>query len=78
MADSGSDEKRGDRCHTGPPRKQRARPGTSRQPPDVCDDRDYEGFAGRLYVEEPKPEPVVDEQQKEWMLRISDATEWIT
>lgn len=31
-ADSGSDEKRGDRCHTGPPRKQRARPGASGQP----------------------------------------------
>ena len=27
-------------------------PGTSRQPPDVCDDRDYEGFAGRLYVDD--------------------------
>jgi competence ComEA-like helix-hairpin-helix protein len=38
----------------------------------------YEKIAGRLYVEEPKPEPAVDEQQKEWMLRISDATEWIT
>lgn len=27
-------------------------PGTSRQPPDVFDARDYEGFAGRLYVDE--------------------------
>ena len=38
----------------------------------------YEKICNRLYVEEPKPEPVVDEQQQEWMLRISDATEWIT
>lgn len=38
----------------------------------------YEKIAGRLYVEEPKQEPAVDEQQREWMLRISDATEWIT
>jgi competence protein ComEA len=37
----------------------------------------YEKVCDMLYVEEPKPEPVVDEQQREWMLRISDATEWI-
>lgn len=37
----------------------------------------YEKVCLMLYVEEPK-EPVVDEQQREWMLRISDATEWIT
>lgn len=40
--------------------------------------RTYEKVCNLLYVEDPKPEPVVDEQQKEWMLRISDATEWIT
>ena len=38
----------------------------------------YEKICGRLYVEEPKSEPVMDEQQQEWMLRISDATEWVT
>jgi hypothetical protein len=40
----------------------------------------YEKVCNLLYVEEQKKpeEPVVDEQQREWMLRISDATEWIT
>ena len=38
----------------------------------------YEKVCRKLYVEEPKPEPLVDEQQREWMLRISDATAWIS
>lgn len=39
----------------------------------------YEKVCNLLYVEEQKQEPkvVVDERQREWMLRISDATEWI-
>lgn len=40
----------------------------------------YEKVCNLLYVEEQPKEPqkpVVDEQQREWMLRISDATEWI-
>lgn len=38
----------------------------------------YENLCKRLYVVEPEPVVVVDEQQREWMLRISDATEWMT
>jgi competence ComEA-like helix-hairpin-helix protein len=38
----------------------------------------YEKLCGWLYVEKPKEKPLVDEQQREWMLRISDATEWMT
>ena len=39
----------------------------------------YEKVRGRLYVEGQKGNsPVMDEQQRKWMLRISDATEWIT
>jgi competence ComEA-like helix-hairpin-helix protein len=39
----------------------------------------YEKIADLLYVEEQPevPVPVLDEQQREWMLRISDATEWM-
>jgi competence ComEA-like helix-hairpin-helix protein len=42
-------------------------------------DKTYEKVCGRLYVDEPKQPkvPVVDEQKQEWMLRITDATEWI-
>lgn len=40
----------------------------------------YQKVCNSLYVEQP-PEndsPAFDEQQREWMLRISDATEWIS
>lgn len=40
-------------------------------------EKTYEKVRGRLYVEGAKS-PVVDEQQRAWMLRITDATEWIT
>lgn len=39
----------------------------------------YEKVRDRLFVVGvKKEEPLVDEQQREWMLRISDATEWMT
>lgn len=42
-------------------------------------EKTYEKVRDRLYVEGQKGNsPVVDEQQRQWMLRISDATEWIT